>query len=127
ILSTVNTNLDAKVSTRLATSGYTAPDNSDIAAIKTQTDKLTFDGSNNVEAVLASNGLNNIVPSEPSGPPTFGSSTLVSWLAWLGILSKNKITQTNSTQTVRNNADNANVSTASVSDDGTTFTRDKWS
>lgn len=33
-------NLDAQVSTRLATSGYTAPDNADIAAIKAKTDNL---------------------------------------------------------------------------------------
>lgn len=33
-------NIDAQVSTRLATSGYTAPDNSDIAAIKAKTDNL---------------------------------------------------------------------------------------
>lgn len=33
-------NLDAAVSTRLATSGYTAPDNADITAIKAKTDNL---------------------------------------------------------------------------------------
>jgi hypothetical protein len=54
-------NLDAAVSSRLATAGYTVPDNTDIAAlvasvgiglhteldaVKLQTDKLTFTGSN---------------------------------------------------------------------------------
>ncbi len=34
------TNLDAAISTRLATSGYTAPDNSDIVAIKAKTDTI---------------------------------------------------------------------------------------
>lgn len=43
-------NLDATVSSRLATSGYTAPDNADIALIKAQTDKLTFDSDNFVES-----------------------------------------------------------------------------
>ena len=38
-------NLDVAVSTRLASASYTAPDNTSIAAIKTQTDKLTFHGS----------------------------------------------------------------------------------
>jgi hypothetical protein len=33
-------NLDAAISTRLATAGYTAPDNSDIVAIKAKTDNL---------------------------------------------------------------------------------------
>jgi hypothetical protein len=36
-------NLDATISSRLATSGYTAPDNSDIAAIKAKTDNLPSD------------------------------------------------------------------------------------
>lgn len=37
--------LDAQILTRLATAGYTAPANSDIAAIKTKTDQLAFHGS----------------------------------------------------------------------------------
>lgn len=40
VSSTVTTNLDATVSSRLATAGYTAPDNSDIVAIKAKTDNL---------------------------------------------------------------------------------------
>lgn len=36
----IASNLDAAVSSRLATSGYTAPDNADITAIKTKTDNL---------------------------------------------------------------------------------------
>ena len=38
--------LDAAVTTRMATFTYTAPDNAWIAAVKTQTDKLTFTWSN---------------------------------------------------------------------------------
>ncbi len=38
------TNIDAAVSTRLSTAGYTAPSNSDITAIKAKTDSLNFDG-----------------------------------------------------------------------------------
>lgn len=45
------TRLDVNISTRLANSDYIEPDNASIAAIKAQTDKLTFDGSNNVYAV----------------------------------------------------------------------------
>ncbi|MEW5745265.1 MAG: BppU family phage baseplate upper protein [Nitrospirota bacterium] len=41
----------ADISTKLATSGYTAPDNTSITAIKTQTDKLQFDVSNYVKSV----------------------------------------------------------------------------
>jgi calcineurin-like phosphoesterase family protein len=43
-------NLDTTVSSRLAASSYTAPDNAGIAAIKSQTDKLTFNESNAVYA-----------------------------------------------------------------------------
>ncbi len=48
--------LDADVSTRLATSGYTAPDNADVAAIKAKTDSLAFTTPNKVDAnILAVN------------------------------------------------------------------------
>ena len=36
---------------------------------------------------------------------------------------RNKITQTNTTFTLRNDADNGNLGTATVSDDGTTTTK----
>lgn len=47
-------NLDAAISTRLASSGYTAPDNAGITAIKTKTDELNFTAGNvnaNIEYV----------------------------------------------------------------------------
>ena len=45
---------------------------------------------------------------------------------WVGALSRNKITQTSTTQTLRNDADAGDISTSTVSDDGTTFTRGEW-
>jgi hypothetical protein len=45
----VGDNLNATVSSRLATSGYTAPDNADIVAIKAKTDGLTFTVANQVD------------------------------------------------------------------------------
>lgn len=54
------------------------------------------------------------------------TSTLAEKIRWLFTLSRNKITQTATTQTLRNDADTANVATAAVSDDGTTFTRGEW-
>ena len=45
-----DTRLDAAVSTRLAAAGYVAPDNAGVGAVKAQTDRLTFDGSNNLHA-----------------------------------------------------------------------------
>lgn len=43
-------NLDATVSSRLASASYTAPDNADIALIKTQTDKMTFTVTNQIDS-----------------------------------------------------------------------------
>jgi hypothetical protein len=41
-IATILTRTDVATSTRLATAGYTAPDNASITAIKSQTDQLTF-------------------------------------------------------------------------------------
>lgn len=46
---TVKTNLDATISSRLATSGYTAADNSGITAIKAKTDNLPSDPASNTQ------------------------------------------------------------------------------
>lgn len=54
------------------------------------------------------------------------TASVLDAMRWLFLLSRNKITQTSSTQTLRNDADDANVATAAVSDDGTTFTRAEW-
>lgn len=54
------------------------------------------------------------------------TSTLVDKIRWLFTLARNKITQTSTTQTLRNDADTADVSTSTHSDDGTTHTRGEW-
>jgi hypothetical protein len=64
--------------------------------------------------------------TELSAVPGVTASTLDA-LRWLFILARNKITQTSTTQTLRNDADGATVGTSTVSDDGTTFTRGKFS
>lgn len=63
---------------------------------------------------------------EPSGAPA-ATATLVAKIGWLAALARNKITQTASTQTLRNDADDGNIATSAVSDDGSTFTRAEWS
>lgn len=47
-------NLDIAVSSRLAAASYTAPNNSDITSIKTQTDKLAFTKPNQIDANIIS-------------------------------------------------------------------------
>ena len=63
--------------------------------------------------------------AEATGAPAVTASVLAA-LQWVFLLSRNKITQTATTQTVRNDADSANISTSTVSDDGTTFTRNEF-
>ena len=62
---------------------------------------------------------------EPTGPPTPSASWL-SALAWLLALSRNRLTQTATVQTLRNDADSANIATSTLSDDGTTHTRGEF-
>lgn len=47
-------------------------------------------------------------------------------LRWMFALTRNKITQTSTTQALRNDADLASIATAAVSDDGTTAIRGEW-
>lgn len=48
-------------------------------------------------------------------------------LKWMFALSRNKITQTSTTTTLRNDADAGDLATSTVSDDATTYTRGEWS
>lgn len=54
------------------------------------------------------------------------TSSLKDKINWVFALARNKVTQTATTQTLRNDADNADLATAAVSDNGTTFTRGEW-
>ena len=74
------------------------------------------------EAVAA---LNADTYAESSGVPA-ATATLVAKIAWLCSLARNKITQTATTLTVRNDADTADMAASTVSDDGTTATRGEF-
>ena len=63
--------------------------------------------------------------TEPSGVFTWANN-FRQLVNWLGALSRNKITQNSTTQTLRNDADAGNIATSTVSDDGTTATRGEW-
>jgi len=54
------------------------------------------------------------------------TATIASMITWLKTLARNKITQTSTTQALRNDADAGNIATAAVSDDGTTAIRNEW-
>jgi hypothetical protein len=49
-------NINATISSRLAASGYTAPDNASVAAIKTKTDQLAFTNTGKVDAAVLAAG-----------------------------------------------------------------------
>ena len=62
---------------------------------------------------------------EPTAVPSV-TGTLKAAIAWLLARDRNKVTQTATTTTLRNDADSASIATSTVSDDGTTFTRGEW-
>lgn len=69
--------------------------------------------------------LTSTTYAESSGIPA-ATSSLKDDLVYLKTLARNKITQTSTTSTLRNDGDSGNVGTSTVSDDGATFTRGKW-
>ena len=83
-------------------------------------------------AAIAASGANKIrdavwalAMTELAAVPGVTASVLDA-LRWVFLLSRNKITQTATQQKLRNDADGADVGTAAVSDDGTTFTRGEF-
>ncbi len=63
--------------------------------------------------------------AEPASVPS-ATASLKDKIGWIEAVSRNKITQTATTQTLRNDGDSGTISTSTVSDDGTTFTRNKF-
>lgn len=64
--------------------------------------------------------------AESSAVPA-ATASLKDKINWLATLARNKITQSATTQTLRNDADSASIATSTVSDSGTVFTRGEWS
>ena len=54
------------------------------------------------------------------------TGTVLAALEWQFQLSRNKGTQTSTTKTLRNDADDGDIATSAISDDGATFVRSKW-
>lgn len=67
----------------------------------------------------------NVDTYAESGVPA-ATSTLAAKIRWLGTLARNEIRQTAAVQTVRNDANSADLASSPVSDDGTTFTRGEF-
>lgn len=64
--------------------------------------------------------------AEPSSVPA-ATASLKDMIHWVYTLGRNKMTQTGTTSTLRNDADSGNIATSTVSDNGTTFTRGEYS
>lgn len=64
--------------------------------------------------------------TETSGAPAVTASFREA-IKWLFALSRNKILQTATLTTLRNDADGADLATSAVTDDATTYTRNEWS
>lgn len=100
-------------------------------AIKAVTDNIPASGAlNNLSAADVNaqvlDVLNTDTFSELSSIPA-ASTTLTNMVRLLYSMARNKTTQTSSTYTLRNDADSGNIGTATVSDDGTTFTKGEMS
>jgi hypothetical protein len=80
---------------------------SEISAIKTVTDQFTA------------------AQAEPSAVPA-ANATPLQKIAWIAALARNKITQTATTQTLRNDADDGTIAASTHSDDATTHIRGEW-
>lgn len=63
--------------------------------------------------------------AEPGSIPA-ATATLKDKIGWMQAVSRNKVTQTATTQVVRNDGDSGNIASSAVSDDGTTFIRGKY-
>lgn len=79
-----------------------------------------------IPTVTTVTDLTSTANSEPSSAPS-STAALSAKIAWLFALAKNKITQTSTTTTLLANDSTTNIATSTVSDDGTTFTRGKFS
>ena len=105
---------------------------------KTQSDILLLSGKQDSDMVVVATATSDIkslatlvrsdtalldgAQAELAAVPAAAASPLAK-LNWLFALSRNKITETGTLQTLRNDADGANIATAVISDDGATLTR----
>lgn len=70
---------------------------------------------------LAATGLDLVKPSDPSAIPVLGTASIVTWIGWFGAWTVNEVNATSTTVALRNSADNADMATHTVSDNGSVF------
>lgn len=94
----------------------------DWANVGSPTTTLNLSGT----TTLTLTDLTSTAQAEATAVPS-STATLRDMIKWMFFLSRNKITQTSTTQIAKANDDSTTVGTSTVSDDGTTFTRGKFS
>lgn len=126
---TVGTNSDKTGYTLTVTPPTVAQIRTEIDSNSTQLAKLGTPAGASVSADIAAMpaAILDTAIAEPTAVFSWSSATVRKILQWLAVLNRNKMTQTTTVQTVRNDADNAALSTASTTDDGDTATRGAWS
>jgi hypothetical protein len=82
-------------------------------------------GGNVVGSVATLTELSTTAQTELTAVPA-STATLKDMLKWVFLLSRNKISQTSTTQIVKANDGSTTVGTSTVSDDGTTGVRGKF-
>ena len=95
-----------------------------ISGTKNTLDDLNDVSASGVNAEVA-DVINTDAQAEPAAVPA-ANAALSDKVDWLFALARNKVLQTAGLQTLRNDADGADIATATVSDDGTTTTRAEW-
>jgi hypothetical protein len=70
--------------------------------------------------------LNPVTIPEPGAVPAWGATSIEEALAWLVAMHRNALTTTASVMSLRNDAQSANLATAALTDDGSTFQRGEW-
>ena len=112
--------VNAEVDTALAE--YDAPTKAEMDA--------GFAGQNDLSAAQVNaevaDVMNTDAQAEPSSVPAANSS-IASKISFMYAMARNRRTTTATTDTIRNDANSADIGSATVSDDGTTFVRDEFS
>ena len=91
--------------------------------------QASVSGLNNLSAAQVNAEVVDVIATDTYaevGAAPAATSSLKDKINWIFALARNKITQTATTQTLRNDADGANIATSPHSDDGSTHIRGEW-
>lgn len=104
----------------------------EITAVKTVTDvesgvKAAVDALENISAANVNTEVKDVLDTDTHGEPATGAPgatiSIEEKISWLYALFRNKTLTTATLLTLRNDADNADIAKATLSDDATTFTK----